>query len=68
MFTIYGFEFQFLRNVVKIKSIFAREIRHIIKCELEDFAIEFRCSLYLSNTALKNLPKIYGLPVEKLSR
>lgn len=36
-----------------------------MKCELEDFNIEFHCSYMMSNCALKLLPKVFKLPVEK---
>lgn len=36
-----------------------------MKCELEEYNIEFRCSYFLSNSKLENLPKIFGLSVEK---
>ena len=61
-----SFEFQFLRNHFEIKKMLSRSTRHVMKFELTDFNIEFRCSLILSNVALSKLSKIYNLPVEKL--
>ena len=34
-----SFEFQFLRSVVKIKSVFSRISRKVMKCKLEDYHI-----------------------------
>lgn len=41
-------------------------MRHILKCELEYYKFEFRCTLMLSNVKLAKLSKIYKLPVAKL--
>ena len=60
-----GFEFQFIWSVVRIKTVMSRKSRKLMSCKLEDYNIEFRCSLQLSNLKLKSLPKEYKLPVEK---
>ena len=62
-----SFEFQFLRSVVKIKSVFSRISRKVMRCKLEDYNITFQCSLYLSGVKLADLPRIYDLPVQKLT-
>ena len=36
-----------------------------MKCEMQDYNIEIHCSYMMSNCALKQLPKIFMLPVEK---
>ena len=61
-----SYEFQFLRNVFKFKNVFSRKSRKLIKCEIEDFNIEFRCTLNMTNVKLERLPDIYKLPVKKL--
>ena len=61
-----SFEFQFLRSVFKIKSVFSRISRKVMRCQLEDYNIMFQCSLYLSGVKLADLPRIYDLPVQKL--
>lgn len=61
-----SFEFNFLRNILKFKSVFSRKTRKVIKCELLDYNIEFRCTYYMTNVKLERLPKIYKLPVQKL--
>lgn len=61
-----SFEFQFLKGEFNFKNVFARKAHKVIKAEFEDFNIELRCSYFLSNVALKELPKIFDLKVEKL--
>lgn len=61
-----SFEFQFLRNIFKFKNVFARKKRHVIRCELEDYNVELRCSLTLSNIRLAKLSSTYHLSVQKL--
>lgn len=60
-----SFEFQFLKSVFKVNNVFARKSHKVIRCELEDYNIEFRCSFTMSNSALASLPRLYKLPVEK---
>lgn len=62
-----SFEFEFLRNEFNFKSVFARKSRKVMKCELEDFNLEFRCSYFLTNLKLERLPEEYKLPVKKLT-
>ena len=62
-----SWEFQFLRNEFNFKNVFSRKSRKVMKCELEDYNIEFRCSYYLTNLKLERLPEIYKLPVKKLT-
>ena len=61
-----AYEFQFLRNILNIKNVFARKSRKPIKFELEDFNIEFRCSYMMSNCSLEKLADVYKLDVKKL--
>lgn len=62
-----SWEFEFLRNEFKFKNVFSRKSRKVIKCELEDFNLEFRCSYYLTNVKLERLPDLYKLPIKKLT-
>ncbi len=62
-----SFEFNFLRNIIKFKSVFSRKTRKVIKCEVLDYNIEFRCTYYMTNVKLERLPELYNLPVQKLS-
>lgn len=61
-----SYEFEFLRNRFKMKSVFARKSRKVMKCEIEEFNFEFRCSYMMSNSSLEKLPEIYRLDVKKL--
>ena len=60
-----SFEFQAIWSVLRIKSVMSRKSRKLIRCTLEDYNIEFRCSLMLSNLKLEKLPEVYQLPVKK---
>lgn len=61
-----SFEFQFLKSFFNIKNMFARKARKPISFELADYNFEFRCSYFMSNCALKQLPKIFNLTEKKL--
>lgn len=60
-----AFEFQYLKSIFRFKNVVARKKHKVMKCELEDYNIEFRCTYQMSNCALSQLPKIFLLPVEK---
>ena len=60
-----SFEFQALWSVLRIKSVMSRKARKLITCQLEDYNIELRCSLMLSNLKLEKIPDVYQLPVKK---
>lgn len=60
-----AFEFQALWSVVRIKSVMSRKSRKLIRCDLEDYNIELRCTMMLSNLKLEKLPDVYQLPVRK---
>ena len=61
-----SFEFQFLSGVFNFSEVTARKSHKVMKCKMEDYNIEFRCSYMMSNVALKKLPDIFNLPVEKM--
>lgn len=61
-----SFEFQFFCSQLKIKAVMSRKSRKVMSCDLEDYNITFRCTLFMSNVKLKFLPKIFNLPVEKM--
>lgn len=60
-----SFEFQFLSGNFKLTNVFARKERKVIKCEMEEYNITFRCTYYMTNVALSKLTDVYNLPVEK---
>lgn len=60
------YEFQFLRNCLTFKNVFARKSRKPLKFELDEYNFEFKCSLILTNSKLEDLPKNYDLKVKKL--
>lgn len=61
-----AFEFQFIRSYFRIKDVTARKAHKVMKTQLLDYNVEFRCSLMMSNCALKKLPDLYNLPVQKM--
>ena len=63
-----AFEFQYLKSVFEFTNVIARKKHKVMRCELEDFNIEFHCSYMMSNCALKLLPEIFKLPVSKKVR
>lgn len=60
-----SFEFQYMKSVFHIKKVLSRKMRKVMTFELDDFNIIFKCTYYMSNCALKQLPKLFKLPVEK---
>jgi hypothetical protein len=60
-----AFEFQYLKSVFRFKNVIARKKHKVMRCEMEDYNIELHCSYMMSNCALKLLPKVFMLPVEK---
>ena len=60
-----AFEFQYLKSVFRFKNVIARKKHKVMRCEMEDYNIEIHCSYMMSNCALKLLPKVFMLPVEK---
>lgn len=60
-----SFEFQFLSGHFKMNNVFARKERKVIKCEIEEYNIIFRCTYYMTNVALSKLTDVYNLPVSK---
>lgn len=60
-----SFEFQFLSGNFKLINVFARKERKVIKCDMEEYNITFRCTYYMTNVALSKLTDVYNLPVEK---
>lgn len=60
-----GFEFQALWSVLRIKSVMSRKSRKLMTAQLEDYDIELRCTMMMSNAKLEKLPDLYQLPVRK---
>lgn len=61
-----GFEFQFLKSVFRIENVVARKSRKPMSAKLLDYNITLRCTLYMTNCKLEELPKVYNLNVKKL--
>ena len=61
-----AFEFQFMKSVLKFTDVMARKSHKVMTSFLEDYNFIVKCSYFMSNTALENLPKVFNLPVKKL--
>lgn len=61
-----AFEFQFLKSILKFDRVVARKSRKIMEGFCEDYNIMFKCSLFMTNCALENVPKVFGLKTKKL--
>lgn len=61
------FEFQYLKGCFNFSEVIARKSHKVMKCKMQDYNIEFRCSYMMSNVALKKLPEIFNLPVKKMT-
>lgn len=59
-----SFEFQFMKDWMKMTDVFCRKSHNVIRCVYRN--IEFRDSLCLSNCKLEKLAKNEHLPVQKL--
>ena len=60
-----AYEFQFLLNAFKDFDVFARKPHKPIKATIDSLEIEFRCSLMLTNTSLRQLAINNNLEVLK---
>ena len=60
-----AFEFQYLKSYFRFEDVTARKSRKVMTATLKDYKIMFKCSYMMSNCALKYLPKLFNLPVEK---
>ena len=60
-----AFEFQFLKSHFIFSDVMARKSHKVMTCFLEEFNMIFKCTYMMSNCALKYLPKLFKLPVEK---
>lgn len=58
-----SFEFQFMKDWMKMEDVFCRKAHKVIRCRYRN--IEFRCTLALSNTKLATLAKNEHLSVLK---
>lgn len=61
-----AFEFQFLKSIFDFSDVSARKSHKVMTAILDDYNIMFKCSYMMSNCALKYLPNLFNLPVEKM--
>ena len=60
-----AFEFQYLKSNFHFDEVSARKSHKVITAIMKDYNIILKCSYMMSNVALKYLPKMFDLPVEK---
>ena len=60
-----SFEFQYLKSEFNFENVLARKSHKTMRCNFEDYNFECRCTYFMTNAKLENLPKIYQLDVEK---
>ena len=60
-----AFEFQYLKSNFHFDEVSARKSHKVIFASMRDYNIILKCSYMMSNVALKYLPKMFDLPVEK---
>lgn len=60
-----SYEFQYLKSIFDFEEVMARKAHKVMKATLLNYNIEFRCSYFMSNAALSQLPKLFNLPVQK---
>lgn len=61
-----AFEFQFLKSNFHFTDVMARKSHKIMTGIFKNYNIMIKCSYMMSNCALKYLPDLYNLPVQKL--
>ena len=61
-----AFEFQFMKSVFTFSDVMARKSHKVMTSFMDDYNFIVKCSYFMSNTALENLPKVFNLPVKKL--
>lgn len=60
-----SFEFQFMKSHFHYKEVTARKSHKVMTAQMLDFNFLCKCTYLMSNCALKYLPDLYQLPVEK---
>ena len=60
-----SYDFNFLINIFKFDSVFARKTRHPLLAEIYKYKVEFRCSYFLTNLSLENWGDAYKLSIKK---
>jgi hypothetical protein len=61
-----SWEFSFLKGYFNFENVQARKSRHVMRCKFFNYNLELQCTYYMSNCALKTLPEVFNLDVEKM--
>ena len=60
-----AFEFQYLKSYFEFEDVVARKARKVMTAYLKKYNMLFKCSYLMSNCALKYLPELFNLPIQK---
>lgn len=60
-----AFEFQYLKSYFEFEDVVARKSRKVMTAYNPTYNILFKCSYIMSNCALKYLPDLFNLPIQK---
>ena len=63
----FAFEFQFMKSHFKFSEVMARKSHKVMTAFMDDYNFIVKCSYFMSNTRLENLPKVFNLSVKKLT-
>lgn len=60
-----GFEFQFLRSHFDFENVIARKKHKVMSADMVDYNFTLRCSYFMTNCKLSEIPKNYNLDISK---
>ena len=61
-----SFEFQFLKSVFDFSEVTARKSYKVMTAMMKDYPILFKCTYFMTNCSLAQLPKVFGLNTKKM--
>ena len=56
----FAFEFQFMKSHFKFSEVMARKSHKVMTAFMDDYNFIVKCSYFMSNTRLENLPKVFN--------
>ncbi len=61
-----SFEFQFLKGEFDFTEVQARKSYKVMTALMKDFNILFKCTYFMTNCSLAQIPKVFGLNTKKM--
>ena len=61
-----AFEFQFLKSQFGFSEVQARKSYKVMTALMSEFNILFKCTYFMTNCALAQIPKVFGLKTKKM--